>query len=218
MRDLSATVQCGVIRSISRSRKRKNAGIGDAVHVVERDDAVRRLAAVERVQDLGGDGALLVGRLRDAREQRLGRGAPRRVVRFERDEQAFDQALEVVAGVDGYPGNRRFGRQAGDLLREQHRLAVAGGRADQHDPAGQERVGELRVQLAALDVGRAGAGRLELGAGEGHAAMLLAEPPALGRCGGRADGRWRRTDRGLQAGAAGRPLDPAPRRIYFGYP
>ena len=150
-------------------------GIGDAVHVVERDDAVRRLAAVERVQDLGGDGALLVGGLRDAREQRLGRRTPRRVVRLERDEQAFDQALEVVAGVGGYPGDRRFRRQAGDLLREEHRLAVAGGGADQHDPAGQERVGELRVELAALDVGRAGAGRLELGAGEGHTAMLLAD-------------------------------------------
>ena len=124
----------------------------------------------------------------DAREQRLGRRAPRRVVGLERGEHALDQALQVVAGVGGDPGDRGPGRQPGDLLREQHRLAVAGGRAEQHDPAGQERVGELRVQLAALDVGRAGAGRLELGAGEGHAASVTGGWPAPARRGA-SDGR-----------------------------
>ncbi len=81
MRDVrSRASSASLMRSISRSRKRKNAGIVDAMHVVEHDHAVRHVAGVERVDDLGRHVALRVDGIGDACDQRFRRRAPRRVV------------------------------------------------------------------------------------------------------------------------------------------
>ena len=103
----SASVQRGVIRSSSRSRKRKKAGSSTRCRSSNAIDAVRHLAGIERVDDLRRDRAAARRPPRPhARQQRLGCGAPRRVERLERGDHALDEPVQVVAGVDRYPGER----------------------------------------------------------------------------------------------------------------
>ena len=151
-------------------KKTKERRVVDAMHIFERDDAVRDLARIERVDDLRRQRALLfTRRATHARHQRLRRRAPRRIERLERRQHAFEQPLQIVAGVGRYPRHRVLRRQSRDLVRERGRLAVAGGCAQQDDAAVQQRIGQPRLHQAALDVRRARPGRLNLGAGEGHA-------------------------------------------------
>ena len=140
------------------------------MQVVEHDDTVRRVAGVQRVDDLGRDGAILVRRAADACEQRLRRGTPGRVEGLQRRQHAFREALHIVAFVGRDPRKRRPLRQSRRLLREKHRLSVTRGSTDEHHAAVGERVAEAAVQRPALDVVRARTRRLDLRAGESHAA------------------------------------------------
>jgi hypothetical protein len=151
------------------TQEAEERGVLDAVDVVEHDQSARHLARVERVDDLGRDRALrFIRAAAEHREQRLGRRAPGWVVRFEGRERALEQASQVVARVRRNPGECVVRGQPARLGRKQRRLAVAGGRAEQHDGARGERLRDLRVQAIALDEHGARARGLDLGAGERH--------------------------------------------------
>jgi hypothetical protein len=83
------------------------------VRIVEHDPAARHLGRRQRIEQFGRQRlprralAVLRG------DQRLGRGAPRQVVRFERGDQAGGDAPEVVLLVGGDPRDRAPARSSG---------------------------------------------------------------------------------------------------------
>ncbi|MEP7102076.1 MAG: hypothetical protein ABI781_16325 [Burkholderiales bacterium] len=94
-----------------RRGRRFGRSVDDAVQVVEHDHAAWRVAGGQRVDQFGNGaahaGAGIVAFLRHHRDQCFGRRAPRQVVRFERGDQAGEQALRVVVGIERGPLDAR---------------------------------------------------------------------------------------------------------------
>jgi hypothetical protein len=144
------------------------------VQVIDHDHAVRHVGGVERVDEFGDHRPqrpalrrfVAVARQRGG-DQRVGRGAPGQVERFECRDQAAEELQRRVALVAADPGDGRTFRQLIDGLRQRRRFAEAGRRADQHQRRRAERVHESLLQ-GRTSQQRAGprARRLDLGAGE----------------------------------------------------
>ena len=154
--------------------------VGEVVQVVDDDRAAQQLGGAERVDEVV-DRPLAAARVAADRrgEQPLGRDAPGQVERLQGGEQAFEQAVQVVVGVERHPGQALGGRRRRERAHEQGGLAAAGGGGEQHRAVRGQRVAQPRFeQRPGQQRAAARHGRLDLAEREGHAADHRQRPAA----------------------------------------
>ena len=96
-------------------------------------------------------------------DQRFRIGAPRRIERLERGDQAGEQAERIVVDIGRDPGHRRLAAQPLDQPRQRRGLAEAGRRGDEDEAARQRGLRHALLEPLARDQAGAGSRRLDLG-------------------------------------------------------
>ena len=133
------------------------------MRVVEDDQAALDVAGGEGVEHLRHDVVAVAAAAAGGGDQRFRIGAPRRIERLQRGDQAGEQAERVVVDVGRDPGHRCLAAQPLDQAGQRCGLAEAG-RGGEQDEAARE--GGLRHSLLeplARDQAGAGSRGLDLG-------------------------------------------------------
>ncbi len=151
--------------------------VGDAVRVVEHDQAALDVAGGEHVEQLRRHAVAIGAGPGGGRDQRVGIGAPRRVERLERGDQAGEQAERIVVDVGRDPGDRGTSAQALDQPRQRRGLAEAGRRREQHQAPAERRARHPLLEAVSRHQARAGARRLDLGQCEALRLRSQGRPP-----------------------------------------
>ncbi len=155
--------------------------IGDAMRIVDDDQAALHFGRGKSIQQLRSDDASLAARVDGGGDERIGRRAPWQVERLERGEQAAEEPMQIVVDVRSDPCDCDVARQASQLTRQRGGFAEAGWGTQEGETAGREGIAEPPLERFTSDEVGAHARRLDLRdrkcgglhGGIGHAWMEL---------------------------------------------